>query len=129
MMEGFNVLAPMGWDAFGLPAENAALTQNIHPAVWTRDNIARMKAQFYRWGVVYDWSRELASYDPAYYRWTQWLFIQLFNEGLAYRKGASVNWCPSCETSSPKRLFYRPAPAQTSLRISIGSIYNNHSRR
>ena len=98
MMEGYNVLAPMGWDAFGLPAENAALTQNIHPAVWTRNNIARMKAQFYRWGVVYDWSREIASYDPAYYKWTQWLFIQLFNEGLAYRKGASVNWCPSCQT-------------------------------
>jgi leucyl-tRNA synthetase len=98
MMEGHNVLAPMGWDAFGLPAENAALTQNIHPAVWTRDNIARMKAQFYRWGVVYDWSREVASCDPGYYKWTQWLFIQLFNEGLAYRKGASVNWCPSCQT-------------------------------
>jgi leucyl-tRNA synthetase len=98
MMQGHNVLAPMGWDAFGLPAENAALTQNIHPAVWTRDNIARMKAQFYRWGVVYDWSREIASYDPSYYKWTQWLFIQLFNEGLAYRRGASVNWCPSCQT-------------------------------
>jgi leucyl-tRNA synthetase len=98
MMEGFSVLAPMGWDAFGLPAENAALTQDIHPAVWTRENIARMKDQFYRWGVVYDWSREIASYDPGYYKWTQWIFIQLFREGLAYRKGASVNWCPSCQT-------------------------------
>jgi len=98
MMEGYNVLAPMGWDAFGLPAENAAIHQNIHPAVWTRENIARMKAQFYRWGVVYDWSREVASYDPGYYKWTQWLFIRLFHEGLAYRKGASVNWCPSCQT-------------------------------
>lgn len=98
MMEGHNVLAPMGWDAFGLPAENAALTQNIHPAVWTRKNIARMKEQFYRWGVVYDWSREIASYDPGYYKWTQWLFIQLFKEGLAYRRAASVNWCPSCQT-------------------------------
>jgi leucyl-tRNA synthetase len=66
--------------------------------VWTRENIARMKAQFYRWGVVYDWSREVASYDPGYYKWTQWLFIQLYKEGLAYRKGASVNWCPSCQT-------------------------------
>ncbi len=98
MMEGYNVLAPMGWDAFGLPAENAAIHQNIHPAVWTRENIARMKAQFYRWGVVYDWSREVASYDPGYYKWTQWLFIQLYKQGLAYRKGASVNWCPSCQT-------------------------------
>ena len=98
MMEGYNVLAPMGWDAFGLPAENAALTQNIAPAVWTRTNIARMKSQFYHWGVVYDWSREIASCDPQYYKWTQWLFIQLFKQGLAYRKAASVNWCPSCQT-------------------------------
>ncbi|UCG51284.1 MAG: leucine--tRNA ligase [Candidatus Latescibacterota bacterium] len=98
MMEGYNVLAPMGWDAFGLPAENAALTENIHPSVWTRDNIARMKEQFYRWGVIYDWTRELAANDPEYYRWTQWLFIQLFKNGLAYRKAASVNWCPSCQT-------------------------------
>ncbi len=98
MMEGYDVLAPMGWDAFGLPAENAALTNDIHPSVWTRDNIARMKEQFYRWGVVYDWTREVASCDPEYYKWTQWLFIQLFKEELAYRKAASVNWCPSCQT-------------------------------
>lgn len=98
MMEGYNVLAPMGWDAFGLPAENAAIQQDIHPAVWTRENIRRMKDQFYRWGVVYDWSREVTSCDPEYYKWTQWLFIQLYKEGLAYRQAASVNWCPSCKT-------------------------------
>jgi leucyl-tRNA synthetase len=98
MMEGYNVLAPMGWDAFGLPAENAAIQENIHPSVWTRQNIERMKEQFYRWGVVYDWSREVTSCEPNYYKWTQWLFIQLHEQGLAYRQAASVNWCPSCQT-------------------------------
>ncbi|MDH3217788.1 MAG: leucine--tRNA ligase, partial [Candidatus Krumholzibacteria bacterium] len=98
MMEGYDVLAPMGWDAFGLPAENAAIQENIHPAVWTKQNIERMKEQFYRWGVVYDWSREVTSCEPGYYRWTQWLFTQLYKQGLAYRKAASVNWCPSCQT-------------------------------
>lgn len=97
-MEGYEVLAPMGWDAFGLPAENAAIQNNIHPAEWTKKNIARMKEQFYRWGVLYDWSREVTSCDPEYYRWTQWLFLQLFKNGLAERRAASVNWCPSCKT-------------------------------
>ncbi len=97
-MEGWEVLAPMGWDAFGLPAENAAIQRDIHPATWTRDNIARMKQQFYHWGVVYDWSREIASCEPEYYRWTQWLFLELHRAGLAYRKAASVNWCPKDKT-------------------------------
>lgn len=97
-MEGFEVLAPMGWDAFGLPAENAAIARDIHPAQWTRDNIARMKQQFYHWGVVYDWAREVASCEPEYYRWTQWLFLELHRAGLAYRKAASVNWCPKDKT-------------------------------
>jgi leucyl-tRNA synthetase len=97
-MEGFEVLAPMGWDAFGLPAENAAIENDIHPAEWTRDNIAKMKQQFYDWGVVYDWTREVTSCDPVYYKWTQWLFLQMYKAGLAYRKAASVNWCPSCKT-------------------------------
>ena len=98
MMEGANVLAPMGWDSFGLPAENAAIQKNIHPAVWTEQNIATMKRQFCRWGVLYDWSREVASCRPEYYRWTQWIFVRLFRAGLAYREEASVNWCPSCKT-------------------------------
>ena len=98
MMEGANVLAPMGWDAFGLPAENAAIKNDIHPAVWTERNIESMKRQFARWGVVYDWSREVAACRPDYYRWTQWIFIRLFRAGLAYREAASVNWCPSCKT-------------------------------
>ncbi len=97
-MEGREVLAPMGWDAFGLPAENAAIQRDIHPATWTRDNIARMKRQFHRWGVVYDWTREVTSCDPEYYRWTQWLFLQLYDAGLAYRQAASVNWCPKDRT-------------------------------
>lgn len=98
MMEGKNVLAPMGWDSFGLPAENAAIKNRIKPSKWTEDNIAYMKRQFYQWGVIYDWSREIASCRPDYYRWTQWLFVKLFESGLAYRAEASVNWCPSCKT-------------------------------
>jgi leucyl-tRNA synthetase len=97
-MAGHEVLAPMGWDAFGLPAENAAIQRDIHPAQWTRENIARMKQQFHHWGVVYDWDREVTSCEPDYYRWTQWLFLQLYRAGLAYRKAASVNWCPKDKT-------------------------------
>jgi len=98
MMEGANVLAPMGWDAFGLPAENAAIKHGIHPAEWTKENIRKMKEQFYRWGVMYDWSREITSCVPEYYKWTQWLFLRLYKAGLAYRQEANVNWCPSCKT-------------------------------
>ncbi len=97
-MQGYDVLSPMGWDAFGLPAENAAIKNRIHPAVWTRKNIARMKEQLHAWGLGYDWDRELATCDPSYYRWTQWIFLQLFKRGLAYRAPGAVNWCPSCRT-------------------------------
>ncbi|MFQ5599198.1 MAG: leucine--tRNA ligase [Candidatus Krumholzibacteriia bacterium] len=97
-MEGYNVLAPMGWDAFGLPAENAAIRNDIHPAAWTKSNIGRMKEQFRCWGIEYAWEREVASCEPGYYRWTQWLFLQLYKAGLAERKWAEVNWCPSCKT-------------------------------
>ena len=97
-MQGHSVLSPMGWDAFGLPAENAAIANMIHPAVWTRRNIARMKEQLISWGLAYDWGREIASCDPGYYKWTQWLFIQLYKRGLAYRAKGAVNWCPSCNT-------------------------------
>jgi leucyl-tRNA synthetase len=97
-MQGFDVLSPMGWDAFGLPAENAAIANRIHPAVWTRKNIARMKEQLIAWGAMYDWKREIASCEPSYYRWTQWLFLQLYHRGLAYRAAGAVNWCPSCRT-------------------------------
>ncbi|HEY3055117.1 MAG TPA: leucine--tRNA ligase [Thermoanaerobaculia bacterium] len=93
-MRGRAALNPMGWDAFGLPAENAAIKRGIHPRDWTLSNIAREKKQFERWGILYDWSKELASCDPAYYRWNQWLFLQLYQRGLAYRGKAPVNWCP-----------------------------------
>ena len=97
-MNGMVALNPMGWDAFGLPAENAAIKSRVHPREWTRSNIAREKKQFERWGILYDWSKELASCDPEYYRWNQWLFLQLYKRGLAYRGKAPVNWCPKDAT-------------------------------
>ncbi len=97
-MQGDNVIHPMGWDAFGLPAENAAIKHGIHPAEWTWQNIDHMRAQMKRLGLSYDWSREVASCAPEYYRWTQWFFLQLYKKGLAYKKKAAVNWCPSCAT-------------------------------
>lgn len=98
-MQGYHVLHPMGWDAFGLPAENAAIKHgNVHPADWTMDNIRTMRAQLKQLGISYDWDREVATCHPGYYKWTQWLFLQLYHKGLAYKKKAAVNWCPSCAT-------------------------------
>ncbi|MCK4373829.1 MAG: class I tRNA ligase family protein, partial [Candidatus Brocadiae bacterium] len=97
-MQGYNVLHPMGWDAFGLPAENAAIKRDLHPRDAVVHNIAVMKAQFEALGVGYDWEREINTSSPDYYRWTQWVFLQLYDRGLAYRKDAPVNWCPSCQT-------------------------------
>ncbi|MEJ2032957.1 MAG: class I tRNA ligase family protein, partial [Deltaproteobacteria bacterium] len=97
-MKGFNVLHPMGWDAFGLPAENAAIKNNSHPAVWTYENIAYMKKQLQGMGFSYDWDRELATCDPAYYRWEQLFFIKMYEKGLAYQKKTTVNWCETCQT-------------------------------
>ncbi len=97
-MLGYNVLHPFGWDAFGLPAENAAIKSGIHPETSTRGNIAHMKGQLQRLGISYAWERELATCDPEYYKWNQWLFIRMFEKGLAYRRRSSVNWCPSCRT-------------------------------
>jgi len=98
LMRGENVLAPMGWDSFGLPAENAAIKAKVHPAVSTKRNIDKMRAQMVRAGWGYDWGREIACSHPGYYKWTQWLFLQFYKAGLAYRKLAPVNWCPSCQT-------------------------------
>ena len=97
-MKGFNVLQPMGWDAFGLPAENAAIKNQVPPGQWTRDNIDAMRTQLQRMGYAYDWNRELTTCDPSYYRWEQWLFTQLFEKGLVYKKKATVNWCPNDQT-------------------------------
>ena len=102
-MRGFNVLHPMGWDAFGLPAENAAIDNGVHPAVWTYENIKNMRSQLRRMGISYDWDRELATCDPAYYRWEQLIFIRMFERGLAYKKRSTVNWCPSCQTDPRQR--------------------------
>ncbi|MBD3324317.1 leucine--tRNA ligase, partial [candidate division KSB3 bacterium] len=99
MMQGYNVLHPMGWDAFGLPAENAAIKNNSHPAVWTRSNIDNMRERLQRLGFSYDWDRELATCDQLYYKWEQWLFLKMYEKGLVYKKKSIVNWCDECNTS------------------------------
>lgn len=96
-MEGYNVLYPMGWDAFGLPTENYAIKNHIHPRIVTQRNIARFKSQLQALGLSFDWSREINTTDPSYYKWTQWIFIQLFKKGLAYKKEQNVNFCTSCK--------------------------------
>ena len=97
-MRGFDVLHPMGWDAFGLPAENAAIKRNSHPAKWTYANIDTQKASFKRMGFSYDWDRTVVACDPEYYRWGQWIFLQFWKRGLVERRNSPVNWCPNCAT-------------------------------
>ncbi|MDD3800687.1 MAG: leucine--tRNA ligase [Desulfuromonas thiophila] len=97
-LQGYNVLHPMGWDAFGMPAENAAIQHGIHPAKWTVENIANMRAQLKKMGLSYDWQREFATCDASYYRWEQEMFLQMLEKGLAYKKSSTVNWCPACQT-------------------------------
>jgi leucyl-tRNA synthetase len=97
-MQGYNVLHPMGFDAFGLPAENAAIRNNIHPQKWTVANMENMRRQLRSMGPVYDWERQIVTCEPEYYRWNQWFFLQFYKNGLAYRSFAPANWCPSCNT-------------------------------
>ena len=98
VQRGFNVMHPIGWDAFGLPAENAAIKRNESPGIWTYENIAVQKASMRRFACSFDWDRVLHTCDPEYYKWNQWLFLEMFKKGLAYRKASAVNWCPSCQT-------------------------------
>ncbi|MFQ3675147.1 MAG: leucine--tRNA ligase [Endomicrobiia bacterium] len=97
-MTGYNVFHPIGWDAFGLPAENAAIKNNVHPEKWTKDNISFMRQQLKRLGISYDWTKEIATCDPEYYKWNQWFFIKMFEKNLVYKKKSSVNWCSKCNT-------------------------------
>ncbi|MDD3429256.1 MAG: class I tRNA ligase family protein, partial [Oscillospiraceae bacterium] len=96
-LEGYNVLYPMGWDAFGLPTENFAMKNHIHPEIVTKNNVARFKSQLQSLGLSFDWSREINTTDPGYYKWTQWIFLQLYKEGLAYKTQMAVNWCTGCK--------------------------------
>ena len=96
-MQGYNVLYPIGWDAFGLPTENYAIKNHVHPKTVTEKNVARFKSQLQALGISFDWSREINTTDPKYYKWTQWIFLQLFKNGLAYKKEMAVNWCTSCK--------------------------------
>ena len=98
VQKGYNVMHPIGWDSFGLPAENAAIKRGLDPKGWTYDNIAQQKASMRRYACSFDWDRVLVTSDPIYYRWNQWLFLEFYNKGLAYRKNSNVNWCPSCQT-------------------------------
>ena len=98
-MEGFNVLYPIGWDAFGLPTENYAIKTGIHPAKATEQNIKNFKRQLQALGLSFDWPREVNTTDPKYYKWTQWIFLQLFKHGLAYQAKMAINWCPSCKSA------------------------------
>ncbi|MFA5937703.1 MAG: class I tRNA ligase family protein, partial [Candidatus Paceibacterota bacterium] len=98
LMSGWCVLHPMGWDAFGLPAENYAIETGVHPEITTKRNIANFKRQIKSLGLAYDWDREVSTADSDYYRWTQWIFLQLFKKGLAYEGTIAINWCPSCKT-------------------------------
>ncbi|MBR0401603.1 MAG: class I tRNA ligase family protein, partial [Lachnospiraceae bacterium] len=98
LMQGYHVIHPMGWDAFGSPAENYAIKTGRHPAVTTAENVAHIKEQISQISDLYDWDREVNTTDPSFYKWTQWIFVQMFKKGLAYEKEMPINWCPSCQT-------------------------------
>jgi leucyl-tRNA synthetase len=121
-MKGFNVLMPMGWDAFGLPAENAAMKNGVPPAQWTYDNIAYMKKQMQAMGLAIDWSREVATCDESYYQWNQWLFLKLLEKGIAYRKTQVVNWDPVDMTVLANEMVRAGARARWSKNVRFQGI-------
>ncbi len=98
MLQGYYLIHPMGWDAFGLPAENYAIKMGVHPAISTAENVANIKQQINDIAAIYDWDMEVNTTDPNFYKWTQWIFVKMFKEGLAYEKEFPINWCPSCKT-------------------------------
>jgi len=119
--QGYDVMHPIGWDAFGLPAENAAIKTGVHPETHTRQAIATMTEQLKEVGMGYDWSREVAACDEEYYKWTQWLFVQLYKNGLAYKSKAPVNWCPACQTAlANEQVVDGPAPTQAEPGVETG---------
>jgi len=107
-MQGYNVLFPMGFDAFGLPAENAAIKHGIHPQKWTYKNIERMEQQLRSMGAMFDWTREIITCDPGYYKWNQWFFLKFYEKGLAYKKKAPVDFCPTCNTTLAREQVWEP---------------------
>ena len=118
-LEGYNVLYPMGWDAFGLPTENFAIKNHVHPAEVTKKNIANFKRQLKSLGFSFDWSREINTTDPEYYKWTQWIFLQLYKKGLAYKKKMSVNWCTSCKCVLANEEVVTVIASAAAARLSI----------
>ena len=98
MLQGYYLIHPMGWDAFGLPAENYAIKMGVHPAISTAENVKNIKKQINDIAAIYDWDMEVNTTDPDFYKWTQWIFVKMFKEGLAYEKEFPINWCPSCKT-------------------------------
>jgi leucyl-tRNA synthetase len=128
-MQGYRVLHPMGWDAFGLPAENAAIARGVHPAKWTYENIAHMKGQLKPLGLSIDWNCELATCSPEYYKWTQWIFLQFFQAGLAYQKEAAVNWDPIDQTVlANEQVDSEGVPGVPVLRWSANSCGSGSSK-
>ncbi len=123
VLQGYNVLHPMGWDAFGLPAENAALKEGKHPKIATASNIANFKRQLKQIGAMYDWSKELDTTDPQYYKWTQWIFIQMFKRGLAYEAMMPINWCPSCLTGLANEEVVGGACERCSSKVEVKRIH------
>ena len=131
LMQGYYLIHPMGWDAFGLPAENYAIKMGTHPAATTKENIKNIKRQIEQIAAIYDWDMEVNTTDPAFYKWTQWIFVKMFKEGLAYEKEMPINWCPSCKTGARPARWAWPmkkwstAAATAAVRPSQRKISNS----